>query len=82
MVKKFISMLEEYYFKPTLRNSFRWVSDNGQTGSVLTIAELIEEGENQTWKGISEEVVLKSLKALENDKKCEVFEGNDGVKFF
>jgi len=48
----------------------------------LTIQEIIEEGENNVWKGVSEEIVIKALKALECDKKCEVFEDNDGVKFF
>ena len=60
----------------------RWVSDSGQTGGVLTVMEIIEEGEKNSWKGVSEEIVIKALNALECDKKCEVFEDNDGVKFF
>jgi len=61
---------------------FKWVSDSGQTGAVLTIQEIIEEGENNSWKGVGEEIVIKALEALECDKRCEVFEDNDGVKFF
>jgi len=61
---------------------YNWVSDTGQTGAVLTVQEILEEGENNVWKGVSEEIVIKALKALECDKKCEVFEDNDGVKFF
>ena len=49
---------------------------------MLTVQEIIEEGENNSWKGVSQEIVIKALEALECDKKCEVFEDNDGVKFF
>lgn len=61
---------------------YQWVRDTGQTGTVMTIAEIVEQGDSQAWRGTSQEVVIKALRALEADKKCEVFEGDDGVKFF
>ena len=61
---------------------YQWVRDTGQTGTVVTIAEIVEQGDSQAWRGTSQEVVIKALRALEADKKCEVFEGDDGVKFF
>ena len=49
----------------------------------MTLAELMEEGENgNAWKGISHEILLKALQVLQKEKKAEVFEENDGVKFF
>ena len=61
---------------------YKWVKDSGQTGTVMTILEIVEEGDNNAWRGVSHEVVLKALKTLECDKKCEIFDGDDGVKFF
>lgn len=62
---------------------YRWVTETGQTGTVMTLTELMEEGESgNAWKGISHEILLKALHVLQKDKKAEVFEENDGVKFF
>eukprot|EP00088_Acartia_fossae_P046253 TRINITY_DN49936_c0_g1_i1.p1 TRINITY_DN49936_c0_g1~~TRINITY_DN49936_c0_g1_i1.p1 ORF type:complete len:170 (+),score=20.48 TRINITY_DN49936_c0_g1_i1:30-539(+) len=62
---------------------YNWVTASGQTGTVMTLTELLEEGENgSSWKGISHEVLLKALLFLQKEKKAEVFEENDGVKFF
>ena len=61
---------------------YKWVKDSGQTGTVMTILEIVEEGDNNAWRGVSHEVVLKALKTLECDKKCEIFDGEEGVKFF
>ena len=36
----------------------RWVSDSGQKGAVVTLVELEEEGETNSWKGVSQEVIL------------------------
>ena len=61
----------------------RWVESTGQTGTVLTTAELLEEGENgHSWKGVSQDILLKALLVLQKKKKAEVFEDQDGVKFF
>ena len=61
---------------------YKWVRDSGQTGSVMTVSEIVEEGDNNTWRGVSQEVVIKALRALQTEKKCEVFDGEEGVKFF
>ena len=61
---------------------YQWVSQSGQLGTVMTVVELLEEGDNNSWRGVSQEVLLKALRALECDKKCEIFDGDDGVKFF
>ena len=61
---------------------YKWVKDSGQTGTVMTILEIVEEGDNNAWRGVSHEVVIKALKTLECDKKCEIFDGEEGVKFF
>jgi len=62
---------------------YRWVQQTGQTGTVMTVAELLEEGENnQPWRGVSQEVMVKALLELQREKKAEVFDDEDGVKFF
>ena len=49
----------------------------------MTITELQEEGDNgNSWKGVSHEIILKALLTLQKEKKAEVFEDDDGVKFF
>ena len=65
-----------------MRSTGRWIESTGQTGAVLTVVEILEEGETNSWRGVSQDVLLRALKALQCDKKCEVFEDNDGVKFF
>ena len=49
---------------------------------MLTVVELEEEGEGNSWRGVSQEVLLKALRTLEVERKCEVFQDGDGVKFF
>ena len=61
---------------------YKWVTETGQTNTVMTLTEILEEGDNNSWRGVSQEVLIKALKTLECDKKCEIFEGGDGVKFF
>lgn len=61
---------------------YRWVSESGQTNTVLTLAEILEEGETNSWKGVSQEVLVRALRTLETERKCEVFQDLDGVKFF
>ena len=58
------------------------MQESGQTGTVMTLTELLEEGENSPWKGVSHEVLLRALMELQKERKAEVFEENDGVKFF
>ena len=61
---------------------YKWVTGTGQTGTVMTITEIVEEGDNNSWRGVSQDVVIKALRSLECDKKCEIFDGDEGVKFF
>ena len=61
---------------------YKWVRDSGQTGTVMTMTEILDEGETNKWRGVSQEVLIKALTTLECDKKCEIFDGGDGVKFF
>ena len=61
---------------------YQWVSQTGQLGTVMTLVELLEEGEKNSWQGVSKEVLVKALRALQCDKKCEIFDGEEGVKFF
>jgi hypothetical protein len=49
-------------------------------GAVLTITELVEEG--RTWKDLDQEVVIRALQALQTEKKAELFDDREGVKFF
>ena len=67
---------------------------------MVTLVELEEEGESNSWRGVSQEVcnvytrswslldvyyfqvIVKALKTLEAERKCEIFEEMDGVKFF
>ena len=59
------------------------MSSTGQTGTVLTVAEILEEGENgASWRGVSTEVVIKALQALQKERKAELFDDNEGAKFF
>jgi hypothetical protein len=58
----------------------RWVTETGQVGSVLTITEVLEEG--RAWKDLDQEVVIRALQALQTEKKAELFEDREGVKFF
>ena len=50
----------------------------------MTTAEILEEGNNSdtTWKGISHEIMIKALQELQRARKAEIFEDQDGVKFF
>ena len=50
---------------------------------MLTVTEILEEGENgASWRGVSTEVVVKALLALQKEKKAELFEDREGAKFF
>ena len=41
--------------------TLRWVSDSGQKGAVVTLVELEEEGETNSWRGVSQEVIFKKI---------------------
>lgn len=61
----------------------KWATDNAMLGTVCTIFE-IANGDNsidQEFHGLSDDIILKALKRLEETGKCELI-GDEGVKFF
>jgi len=66
---------------------YKWVSDNGKLGTVLTIYEL-REGDDvsrQEFYQLDQKVMMKALQSLEKQKKAEIFSASEdsiGVKFF
>ena len=64
---------------------YGWARENGMTGgAVCTFFELTQgdDAADQPFAGLEQDVLVKALKALELDKRAEVFEGDEGVKFF
>jgi len=67
---------------------YKWVSDSGKLNSVLTVYEIQQgdDSEGQEFHNLETRVLLKALKYLEKEGKCQVFTGtsddNLGVKFF
>lgn len=62
---------------------YKWVSDNAMLGQVCTVFE-ISNGDNSTdqeFHGLSDDIVLKALRRLEQSGKCELID-EEGVKFF
>lgn len=61
-----------------------WAESCGQTNTVLTFFELLNDHPDQEFHQLTEQVFMKALKHLENKGKCEVIEidGSYGVKFF
>ncbi|XP_032528771.2 vacuolar protein-sorting-associated protein 25-like isoform X2 [Danaus plexippus] len=65
---------------------YSWASSNGLNNTVCTLYEL-REGDNtvgEEFHGLDMNVLLKALKALSSNGKCELieFDDNQGVKFF
>ena len=63
---------------------YNFIKERGQTNTVCTFYELTEGADavGQQFHGLDEGVLVKSLKALEVQKKAEIFPNNEGVKFF
>ncbi len=63
---------------------YAYVKENGLVNTVCTMYELTEseEVEAQPFHNLDQEVLVKALKALELQKKAEIFGNNEGVKFF
>lgn len=62
---------------------YQFAKENGLTNTVCTIYEL-QEGDDaagQPFHGLDTELLIKSLKSLEIKNQCELFDGNEGVKF-
>lgn len=63
---------------------YSWVQSCGMVNTVCTLYE-ITEGENtadEEFHGLDTEVLIKVLRTLEASKKAELFDDNQGVKFF
>lgn len=65
---------------------YDYVSGRGFTGSVLTLYELSqgEDTESEEFHGLEHGVLIKVLKTLEGQGRCELIvgDGEEGVKFF
>jgi len=67
---------------------YKWVCDNGQTDTVMTVWELqnSDEYKHEEWFALNTKVLMKALACLQKQKKAEVFSSsgdeNLGVKFF
>lgn len=62
---------------------YKWAADNSMLGQVCTTYEIVN-GDNSTdqeFHGLSNDVLLKALKRLEQSGKCELID-DEGVKFF
>ncbi|XP_069672611.1 vacuolar protein-sorting-associated protein 25 isoform X1 [Periplaneta americana] len=63
---------------------YNWVQSCGMTNNVCTLYE-ITDGDNSTdeeFHGLDMEVMVKVLQTLEARSKAELFDDNQGVKFF
>lgn len=64
---------------------YAYVKSSGMNaGTVCTFFELTEGSEtvNEPFHGLENELLVKSLKILESQGKAELFQGDEGVKFF
>lgn len=65
---------------------YDYVSAKGFTGSVLTLYELTqgEDAEGEEFHRLEHGVLVKALRTLEGQGKCELIigDGEEGVKFF
>jgi ESCRT-II complex subunit VPS25 len=63
---------------------YNFVKQKGATNTVCTFYELTEGPDvvGQPFHGLDETLLIKSLKTLELQKKAEIFDNNEGVKFF
>lgn len=65
---------------------YNWAQESGFIGSVCTLFELTqgEDTTDQEFHGLDTEVLIRSLRMLENARKAELilFDDNQGVKFF
>jgi len=64
---------------------YGWVRASGMnSGTVCTFFELTEGSDtvDQPFHGLDTDVLLKALKRLQAQGKAELFQGDEGVKFF
>ncbi|KAJ8964971.1 hypothetical protein NQ314_004488 [Rhamnusium bicolor] len=65
---------------------YEYISNRGMQNTVVTLYELVqgEDSTNEEFNGMQQDVLIKVLRALERERKCEVILDDDiqGVKFF
>lgn len=63
---------------------YNYVKDRGMVNTVCTFYELTEGADtvDQNFHGLENELLIKSLKTLEIQRKAEIFPDDEGVKFF
>ena len=63
---------------------YTYVKERGMVNTVCTFYELTEGADtvNQKFYGLENELLIKSLKTLELQRKAEIFPDDEGVKFF
>lgn len=63
---------------------YTFVKDRGMVNTVCTFYELTEGADtvDQKFHGLENELLIKSLKTLEIQRKAEIFPDDEGVKFF
>ena len=63
---------------------YAWARENGMGGAVCTFYELTEgdEAAGQPFHGLDRDTLVKALRALQLQKKAELFQEDEGVKFF
>jgi len=61
-----------------------WARENGLTNTVCTLYEITdgEDAAGKPFDNLEKETVLAALKTLQAKKKAEIFDGDEGVKFF
>ena len=64
---------------------YAWAKENGMSGGGICTLFEISEGEDtktEPFHGLEQDMLVKALKSLQLQKKAELFDGNEGVKFF
>ena len=63
---------------------YAYARENGLQNSVCTLYELTEGDDTveQPFHNLNQDVLIKALKSLQMQKKAEIFDNNEGVKFF
>nr|AQS22637.1 hypothetical protein [Pseudodiaptomus poplesia] len=55
--------------------------DETPKGNSMTLTEIGEE-DGKSWTNLPSDIIIRALRSLEKEKKAEIFDNGDGVKFF
>lgn len=66
---------------------YAWARENGLTNTVCTLYEITEgqqdgQHDERPFANLEKETLVQALKVLQNEKKAELFDNDEGVKFF